>query len=388
MHKSLGLILVIGLILRLLLVIINIEIATLPQGGGDAKVFERKAWDHAQFGGESLSYYLRSTSDFIVLPGSLIYSVTGRNPYALALVMVSLGLWMIFLTYRAALELWGDARIASRVAWAAALFPSLVLHSAMFLREIPVSLCLAGAALYAIRYVKRYKLQHIGGFLCWIGVGSFFHSGVIFAIPAFVLGVMVTRPSGSAGGFKVYATNAIAALILAGAIFVANETGFGLGKFHGSLDEMTDQFEAQELRGTRGDAAYPESLRIRGGLSDAWKIPVRFVALIFSPLVPFMVRGPSHILGIVDAGLYFFLFWSLYRNWRTVKNNRPVVVLLVIILALFFVYALGVANFGTAIRHRAKVVPILLILAAGLPELRRRQKRWASRARTQQLVRA
>jgi hypothetical protein len=86
--------------------------------------------------------------------------------------------------------------------------------------------------------------------------------------------------------------------------------------------------------------------------------------------------------------LYLFLFWTLYRNWNAIKRNRPVIVLLVIALALFFVYALGVSNFGTAIRHRAKMAPILLILAAGLPELVRRRRRLAALVRARQLTAA
>ena len=99
-----------------------------------------------------------------------------------------------------------------------------------------------------------------------------------------------------------------------------------------------------------------------------------------------MVRSPAHLLGVVDAALYLFLFWSLYRNGGAIKQNRAVVILLVVVPALFLVYALGVSNFGTAIRHRAKMAPILLILAAGLRYLRRRRERKVQIARANHLV--
>ena len=387
-RTTIGVILVAGFVLRVALLIVNFEFATLPQGGGDAKVFERKAWSHAEHGIEDVSYYLLSNSEFMVLPGALIYSVTGRFPYLLGFVMVALGLGVIYLSYRAAFELWGDERMARMVAWGAALFPQLMLHSALFLREIPVSFCLAGAALCAIRYTKRYDIRQVVWFSCWVGVGALFHSGVIFAIPALLLGVMFTRPRRARGRFKFYATNTIAAILLAGAMFAANETGFGLGKFGGSLDDALETFEQREEFETVGGAAFPEWMRVRGGLSDAWKIPIRYVALLFAPLVPFMVRSPSHLLGVLDASLYLFLFWTLYRNWGAIKHNRPVIVLLVLALSLFFIYALGVSNFGTAIRHRAKMAPILLILAAGLPEMKRQRRRQAAMARARQLTTA
>jgi hypothetical protein len=133
-----------------------------------------------------------------------------------------------------------------------------------------------------------------------------------------------------------------------------------------------ERFEAQERLDTQGGAAFPEWMRVRGGMGDSWKIPVRYVSFLFSPLVPFMVRTQHHLLGLVDAALYAALFLLLVRHWRSVAKNRPAMALLIVVMSLFLVFALGVSNFGTAIRHRAKVSPLLLALAAGLPALAKR----------------
>jgi hypothetical protein len=61
-------------------------------------------------------------------------------------------------------------------------------------------------------------------------------------------------------------------------------------------------------------------------------------------------------------------------NWRSVKQNRSALVLLIVMLALYLLFSLGVSNFGTAIRHRAKMSPLLLVIAAGLPVLRRQAR--------------
>lgn len=333
--------------------------------------FERRAWNLSEFGRGGMTEYLFSGAQFLSWLGSFLYDFTGRAPYALGSIMVLLGLGVVYLAYRTALELWSDGRIARMIAWGAALFPQLVLHSVLFLREIPVSFCLAAASLCAVRYVKRNNLVYAVWFAFWIVLGALFHSAVILALPAFLLGSMLARPRGVQGKVKYYAINAAAALVLVGVVYFVNETGYGLGKFGGSLDEALDTFEQQEMRATHGGAAFPEWMRIRGGLSDAWKIPVRFVAFLFAPLIPFMVRSPGHLLGVIDAALYLFLFWQIFRNWGAIRENRAVVVLLVVMLVLFLGYSLGVSNFGTAIRHRAKIAPMLLLLGAGLPYLRR-----------------
>ena len=298
-------------------------------GGADAIEFERLAWEHASNGLKPLSDYLLDSAHFMVLPGALIYSVTGRAPYVLGLWMVLLGVGVIYLDLSGGLELWEDERMARIVAWSAALFPQLVLHSALFLREIPVSFCLAAAALCAVRFVKHNNIVYALWFSAWAALGALFHSGVIFAIPALLLGMMLVRSGGNRGKFKHYAVNA------------CRRTRAGGCDLRGQRDRVRPREVrwftrrgSRTVRATRaswyvGGAAYPEWMRVRGGLSDAWKIPIRFVALLFSPIVPFMVRSPGHLLGVVDAALYLFLFWSLYRNWGTIKQNRAGVILLV-----------------------------------------------------------
>lgn len=372
-RSTLGAALVVGFVIRIVLLIVNLEVFVLPQGGADALRFERQAWEHSARGRQDFAVgsYSDEEYDFIVVLGSAIYTATGRAPYVLGLLMVMLGVGVIYLSYRAALELWGDERIALVVAWSAALFPQLILHSVLFLREIPVSFCLAAAALCLVRYVRNDSAVAVVWFSVWILFGTLFHSGVIFAIPALLLGVLLSRPRGEIKRGRFYVVNAFAVLMLIVVIYAANATGFGLDEFGGSLEGALAEFEMKELRGTEGASAFPEWMRVRGGLSDAWKVPVRLVALVFAPLLPFMVRSAYHLLGLFDAALYLFLCWNIYRNWGTIKENRAVVMLLVVLVMLFLVYALGVSNFGTAIRHRAKMAPILLILAAGLPELRR-----------------
>src|SRR5690606_11224864 len=211
--------LVVGFVLRVTLLIVNLEFVTLPQGGGDAIGFERKAWAHSEHGREPLLYYVQSSSEFIVLLGSYVYDVTGRAPYALGLLMVALGVGVIYLAYRAALELWGNERVARMAAWATALFPQLVLHSALFLREIPVSFCLSAAALCLIRYVQRRHTLWVIWYSFWITLGSLFHSGIIFAIPALLLGIVLTRSRRDKGKLKFYLVNIAAGVVLLGTIY-------------------------------------------------------------------------------------------------------------------------------------------------------------------------
>jgi 4-amino-4-deoxy-L-arabinose transferase-like glycosyltransferase len=362
-----------GFLLRSVVLLLHREVMALPQGGADEVGFERMAWTLSQHGREPITAYFSSGARFLAYLGSFIYDIGGREPYVLGVLMVLIGTALIYIAYRAAVELWEDRTAARLVALACALFPQFVQHSALFLRETPAAFCLAVASYSAVRFLKRHSLPQIAWFSLWVFLGALFHSGVIFAAPALLVGIVLVRERRSRRRFGFYAINATAALALIGVIFWVNETGFGLGKFGGSLDEALGTFETQETLDPRGGAAFPEWMQLRGGGSDAWKVPVRYVTFLFSPLIPFMVRSPRHLLGVVDAVLYLLFFWILLRNWQEVRKNRAAGVLLVIMLALFLVYSLGVSNFGTAIRHRAKVAPLLLLLSSGLPALRLRR---------------
>ena len=364
---------VLGFCIRVALAFTNIFFVPLRQSS-DAFGYLRKSQEFTGADLDEILTLLASNDTVMVLFGSLMYRVTDQAPVVLGVLMAILGTSVISLSYRCALELWGNKRVARAVAWSVALFPQLVLHSALYLREIPVSFCLVAAALCAVRYVKHNQINQVVGYFFWIFFGALFHSGVMVAMPALMVGMWTVRPRGGRGAVTFYITNTVAVLFLAGILYMANASSVGMDKFGGSLEQAAGTFEKQEMRDATGGAAYPAWLRVSGGFSDIWKVPFRLAALLYSPLVPFMIRSPGHLLGAVDAGLYLYLCRNIYMNWRSVKQNRSALVLLIVMLALYLLFSLGVSNFGTAIRHRAKMSPLLLVIAAGLPVLRRQAR--------------
>ena len=367
---GIGPILVLAGVLRLVPLIVHNYLRPLPQGTADAVRFERLAWEMSQGTRGALWDYIGSAVNLLAYLGSLIYDVTGRQPVALSLAMVVLGVAMVYVVYRIVFDITCDS-VASRVAaLATAVFPQLVLHSVLFLREIPVAFLLLVGFWGATRFLTRQSLPGLVVFCASTFLATLFHTGAIIAIPGLLLGTLIARSGTERRGFGRLVVNATAVMALLGVITFMDQTGIGLGKFGGSFDSAMDVFETSEARSTMGGAAYPEWMRIRGGIeSEGWKIPIRYMAFLFSPLVPFLVRGGSHLLGVLDAGLYMVMFGVILRNWRGILQNRALLALLVMGLSLAFVYALGVSNFGTAIRHRAKIVPLFIVISVSVHAL-------------------
>ena len=91
-------------------------------------------------------------------------------------------------------------------------------------------------------------------------------------------------------------------------------------------------------------------------------VPIRLIAFFFAPLIPFMVKTSHHLIGLLDALIFIYLFVAIFKNRIAFKKNEIVKSVFVIVLFLSIPFSLGVSNFGTNIRHRAKILPVILMI--------------------------
>ena len=84
---------------------------------------------------------------------------------------------------------------------------------------------------------------------------------------------------------------------------------------------------------------------------------------MYSPFI-WDVNEFSHVFGFFDGILYLVLSIYLLVNFKRLWKYPVTRIFLLILICYILVYALGVGNFGTALRHRSKFVVIFIILAA------------------------
>lgn len=86
---------------------------------------------------------------------------------------------------------------------------------------------------------------------------------------------------------------------------------------------------------------------------------------LFSPL-PTNWRGFGDIIAfIIDSSFYIFLCWNIAKNYRFSNKFGNIKLFLLIGLSIsVFVFAFGTYTAGTALRHRAKLLPMLTVLYA------------------------
>lgn len=91
--------------------------------------------------------------------------------------------------------------------------------------------------------------------------------------------------------------------------------------------------------------------------------PVRMFYLLFSPL-PFDWRGLSDVaVFCIDSLVYIVLVVLMFRPPLLGGAAQLKRFLGYAVLVLTFVFALGTTNAGTAVRHRAKFLPVLVLAA-------------------------
>ncbi len=337
----------------------------LPDSGADAASFQRVAQEIARSDWSWQS--IEPSSYFIsgVLGG--VYRLAGTSNMIVGqAVSVAVGTWVIVVAARLAQALWNNARTERRVAWAVALFPTLVLYSALPMREVYVALAVTGALLCATRALVTGRSSHLVVAVASFVVAIFFHGGVVTGVLALAAVVAVSW---------VQVGVAIRLIVVAVGMFTFLVWDPDVPKIGTLASAVTSDVALSMLSsGARGDAAFPDLVTTQSGVMAVVMFPVRVLYFLAAPF-PWDVRSTGHMLGLLDGGAHLLLLAQCVRGRRKMFERVPAMSALVVIGALVVTFAVGTSNFGTAIRHRAKFSPAILAVVMGTVGQRSRMSR-------------
>lgn len=347
----------VAFVFRLILLVIQSNGIDLPQAGADSVRFERIAYYYS-IGTIKVSIFdvLSNGAHLHSYIGSLIYSIVGREPIIWSFLFILLGLGTVYNIYRSVL-LVSNKKFANRAAWIACFYPNIAIFSVILLREIYMHFFISLAAYYFIKYLNN-KSQ--ASMICTVVFGvlaALFHSAMLAFIVGVVLYIILFNKNVS-----VFSKVMIMIVSFIGLYYI-NSTGAGLDKVGGSFETALDA--AVSGGGAINESAgsnYASWLMLGGGITDLLLVPLRLVAFLFAPFIPFFVRSASHLIGVVDGFFYFIIFYNIYKNWSFHKTRIYSKGLLVVILTVVFAFSFGASNFGTNIRHRAKILPVILMI--------------------------
>lgn len=312
-------------------------------------------------------------SSYYAWLGGVAQKVTGESSLFLLSTNFFFGHVVIVVTGFICYQLWGR-RAAVFATMIMALYPFGAFNSVVALREeIAIMFFMIGLYFY-IRWVAGKSAFGLlwGGAL--FSVAVLFHPGWVAAfvgVAAYLVyfiyrNIIVKRPLFVSRIYALKMIMSISMLVFSIGMVMAGG-GLSLGKGievgTGSEGGVSALIEGEFSGEARGDSAYPSFVAQGNPYTQPWLIPARVMYFHFSPF-PWDIRSPTHLFGLVSSVLYGFLAWRVYRGWDRLKDREDCVAMLLIFAAITFLFALGVTNIGTAIRHKTKLLGLFVILAA------------------------
>ncbi len=349
--------------IRIVVIIAHMAGITLPDSQFDARTFERIAWLWARDG--------RLFDDFTT--GSYLYSwlssgvylLFGRDPFLLHVINASFGTLTIYLVMRSARRLSPDTRLDSSVGWILAFYPSVVLYSVLTLREAPIVLALSISIHLLVSWVNTRRIAFGLGAVFFIALAQLFHAGMIGGTVAILFIYSRTSLQSVSIRDNLRPLVLIAVLIaVAGTLVFSLRTGVGLEKVWLFMSSFNLDFVSLWQSNTaKGRTAYLTGVELHAWSDLIWNVPLRVLYFLGTPFV-WMVGGLQDTLGLLDALVFLYVTSRIILDVakRRVLTVDAYLAIALVIIGVLGLFAIATSNYGTAVRHRAKIFPWLLLL--------------------------
>jgi len=360
----------VALILRILLSLINEFIFELPDSNADATRFETKTWFYAKL--PFFDFLTSFNSDFTAYTFtwflSVLYRIFGRSPLVLESFGIIISLISVILVYRISFLVTDDIIKSKQSAAIFAFFPSVILYSVIILREVYIVFFILLIALYIVKWLKSNKIKFALVSLLLFLPLYFLHGGLMIGA---VMVFIILSYSSLKDIYNSFKNNHILIPQMVFILITLIIIGIAINKlstfnipYLGNISQVLTlsriffQAEVTNL----GGSAYPGWLIPFSLSSFVLLIIPRLIYFLFSPFL-WDIKAINHLLGFVDASLVLYLFFYIIRGIVVEKQNKYVTILCIFLLPLLITYSWGVGNFGTALRHRSKFIPVLIAIS-------------------------
>lgn len=315
--------------------------------------------------GEPWPYHQAGRNAYFFLV-AIQYFLVGASPLVPKLVNAAAGTLAVPLVIETARHVTGDWPTALRAGRYVAFFPSLVLWSALNIRDVWVVLLILLIAREAMRLQESVQIRSLLVLGAAILAIVQFRDYIFFAVVAPVLVSFIIRTRGN------IARNAVIALIVASVVVFADHVT-GSGRTLQNMDlETLSEIRAGTALG--GNSSFDAQADISTPTRALLFLPRGLAFFLLGPF-PWAIANFRQAFTVPEMLFFYTLVPSIIAGMLFLVRHRlrDSIMVLLITAAVTLGYALGQANQGTAYRHRAQVLPFYLMLGALGVELRRSQ---------------
>lgn len=344
-----------GFAVRVLVLFIDLYVPAIPifSSGTDTEYFHEVSMLIAN----GMFPLEDGATNYVPFLSGIYYMVGDQRPFA---QFLNIAFWVFAAVYlmKTLVHLEIDKKLTFIALLIFTFMPNSIFMSSILLRESIIVFLITVSLYHFIRWFTEGKfLDFVLAVL--LGLGSMmFHSGMIGFVVAYILAFAFLNANGSKKMMKN--TLFILMLLVLGTVVMQNSELF-LSKFIGPEGSAVS---ALEISG-RGGSMYLSSLNGLTGIVALLVAPLKMFYFMFSP-IPLDWRGLGDVVSFLfDSSIYVFLvgatIYGLYRSDMPLRNKIFILLFLGITV---LVYSYGTQSAGTAMRHRNKIIPLLLITYA------------------------
>lgn len=294
---------------------------------------------------------------------AVYFYVFGQSELPLKLTNAFLGAMGGRYVYLIARELFGPA-VARRSALFAAFFPSLVLWSAVNIRDVWVILLILFVSWKSLQVIKGRSFSSLLPLVAAMYGLTFLRDYLFFVVALPPLVAFLIGGRGNLG------RNFIVALLAGFGVVLLFQQGAVSERAvsHLSLEAMSKV--RQDM--ATGGSAFLDNVDISTPGRALAFLPVGIAYFLFSPF-PWQITSTLKLFSLPEMLVIYALAPAMLRGLRhTLKTRFREALQVLLLTALLTVsYALGEGNVGTLYRHRAQAILFYLMFAGVGLELRR-----------------
>jgi hypothetical protein len=306
--------------------------------------------------------YTRYT-DFL----GVLYWFIGDQRLFSQFINVILGMWSIFVFYKI-LDLF-KLKDSKKLLFLAlyGFYPQNIIFSSILLREAFIQFFFIYSLLF---FTKWLMLPHrINAFktLVFVILSSLFHPGMFLSLIFYILMFIFLNVKTHRFNYSFKRVSLLVLFCSMTFILVATNLSLLSGKLSFLLlDENLSLVEKIETNSAApGGATYLRNHEVTSVFDFIILMPLRLIYFVFSPM-PYDVRGVGDLIAIfLDSSFYYFLVYTIVKSRKFIRDHM-FSIFPKTFLVLFFIVSIGFAfgtdNSGTAMRHRSKIFPALMIV--------------------------
>lgn len=238
-------------------------------------------------------------------------------------------------------------------------FPVTVIHSSILLRESLITYLLTLSLYYYIKWFNKNNITYFILSILLIIPACVLHAGVIGIFIMYVLSYLKKSAFNNKINFTKFISSFIVLTVLL-LIFNKRDIFFNRIAFSNSED-LYNNINAPIMY--TGGSTYLKNLYISSPLQLITYSPIKIVYFLISPVI-FDWKGIGDIVAFfMDSSFYIISLFCIIKYLKKYKDKNDIVIHL--ILAVFItslIFAFGVSNSGTAMRHRNKIFILFLLI--------------------------